>query len=143
MSTRPLQAYAYCPSVIGADARRIDNLRLAMTFLLRSAFWLSIVYAHMPFDGGEAVRAVGQTQSAIVASAAGAARDKCAQNGASCRAIFGAAAGILLPAGPDRPLDAPAPPPRAAGKAKAARPSANSLSAADLASPWRGRPARS
>ena len=110
-----------------------------MMFLARSAFWLSLVYAHMPLDGGEVVRAVDETRSAVVASAATAVKAKCADDPASCRAIVDAAAGaVLAPA-----VEHPAPPVRARGvAAKSAKPSANSLNAADLAAPWRGRPAK-
>jgi hypothetical protein len=105
-------------------------------FLARSAFWLSLVYAHMPLDGGEIVRAVDDTRSAVIANAATTARAKCTEDAASCRAILSAAAGAMLSpaAEPTRP--------RASTPAKGARPSANSLSAADLAAPWRGRPTK-
>jgi hypothetical protein len=114
-----------------------------MMFLARSAFWLSIVYAHIPWDGGEALRAVNDTESAVVASAASVVRDKCAEDPATCRAIVSAAAGVILAPGAERaPATAPRPTPRAEAKAKGAR-SANSLTAADLAPPWRGRPVKS
>ena len=137
MSTRPLHACAYCEGVHRrwrAAVRRCEALLIM--FLARSAFWLSLVYAHMPLDGGEISRAVDDTRSAVIANAATAARAKCAENAASCRAILSAAAGAML-----SPADGPIRP-RADAPAKAARPSANSLSAADLAAPWRGRPAK-
>ena len=111
-----------------------------MMFLARSAFWLSLVYAHMPLDSGEVVRAVDDTRSAVVVSAVSAVKAKCADDPAPCQAIVGAAAGaVLAPAG-EHPATAPS---RARGvAAKSAKPSANSLSAADLAAPWRGRPAK-
>jgi hypothetical protein len=109
-----------------------------MMFLARSAFWLSLVYAHMPLDGGEVGRAVDDTRDAVVASAATAARAKCAEDAASCRAILNAAAGAVLSPAVVRPADAPVRP--RVTTAKGARPSANSLSDADLATPWRGRP---
>jgi hypothetical protein len=114
-----------------------------MMFLVRSAFWLSIVYAHMPFDSDEALRAVEQTRSVAMASAAHAAKDKCAQDAVSCRAILSAAAGLIL--APDAEASkGPAPAAqRADARGKALRPSANSLSANDLAAPWRGRPVKS
>jgi hypothetical protein len=112
-----------------------------MMFLARSAFWLSLVYAHMPLDGGEVSRAVDDTRNAVVATAATAARAKCAEDAASCRAILGAAAGAMLSPAVVRPATEPVRP-RAGAPAKGARPSANSLSAADLATPWRGRPVK-
>jgi hypothetical protein len=108
-----------------------------MMFLLRSAFWLSIVYAHMPWDGGDALTAVNEAKGVVIASAANAVADKCAENAAACRAIAGAVASAALAA----PATSPAPhvPP----KAKGARASANSLTANDLAPAWRGKPAKS
>ncbi len=97
-----------------------------MMFLVRSTFWLGIVVSNMPLDH---------------ADLASAARAACAQQNASCRAIL-AAAEAGLAARPDRSLEE-----RGARLAtatdKARRPSANSLNAADLATPWRGRPAKS
>lgn len=113
-----------------------------MMFLVRSAFWLSIVYAHMPLDSGQVIRVADDAQGALIASAATAATTKCAQDAASCRAILSAAAGGFLSSGGEHPANAQ-PRTRAAMAAKSARPSANSLSAADLATPWRGRQAKS
>lgn len=109
-----------------------------MMFLLRSAFWLSIVYAHMPLDGGAALGVVDETRSAVIASAANVVRDKCAEDGAACRALVGAAAGMILAPAAEhsRPVQ------RADAKPKGAR-SVNSLTAGDLSPPWRGRPAKS
>jgi hypothetical protein len=109
-----------------------------MMFLLRSAFWLSIVYAHMPWDGGEALSVVNETKSAVIASAAGAVADKCAENAAACRVIAAAVASTALP-----PVAPPPAAQRVAAKAKSLRPSANSLTASDLAPAWRGRQAKS
>jgi hypothetical protein len=113
-----------------------------MMFFVRSAFWLSIVYAHMPFDGGQVVRAADEAQGAIVASAVAAAKAKCAQDPASCRAIVSAAAGAMLSTNSPHSSIVQAQT-RSPGPVKAARPSANSLSAADLATPWRGRRTKS
>ena len=111
-----------------------------MMFIARSAFWLSLVYAHMPLDGGEVVRAVDETRGVVVASAASAVKAKCADDPASCRAIVDAAAGAVVAPAVERLATAPI---RAHGvAAKGAKPSANSLNAADLATPWRGRPAK-
>ena len=116
-----------------------------MMFLARSAFWLSLVYAHMPLDGGEVVRAVDDTRSTVVAGAATAVRAKCADDPASCRSILNAAAGAALAPAVVQVAAAPIPARRIAaksGKPSANKPSANSLSAADLATPWRGRPVK-
>jgi hypothetical protein len=111
-----------------------------MMFIARSAFWLSLVYAHMPLDSGEVARAVDETRSAVVASAATAVQAKCVDDPASCRAIVDAAAGAVLAPAVAHPATAPV---RArAIAAKGAKPSANSLNAGDLATPWRGRPAK-
>lgn len=111
-----------------------------MMFLVRSTFWLGIVVWNMPLDRGEAPRVVDQTQGMVLASAVDAVKAKCAQEGASCRAIL-AAAGAGLAPNVERSRNAPGAP-RAGGMGKARRPSANSLEAADLATPWRGRPAK-
>jgi hypothetical protein len=97
-----------------------------MMFLVRSTFWLGIVVSNMPLDH---------------ADLAGAARAACAQQAASCRVIL-AAAEAGLAARPDRSLEERGAT-LAVATGKARRPSANSLNAADLATPWRGRPAKS
>jgi hypothetical protein len=114
-----------------------------MMFLVRSAFWLSLVYAHMPLESGEIQRAVDQTKGAIVASAAESAKAKCAQEPSACRAIIGAAAGVLLTPRLVASADFRDTAPQTGGKSKMARPSANSLKAADMSPPWRGRSAKS
>jgi hypothetical protein len=113
-----------------------------MMFLVRSAFWLSIVYAHMPLDGGQVIRGADEAPGAVVAGATALVKSKCAQDAASCRAILKAAAGALLAPVNER---SPGAQPRTHGAetAKGARPSSNSLSADDLAAPWRGRQAKS
>jgi hypothetical protein len=113
-----------------------------MMFLVRSAFWLGIVYSSMPFDRDEALRAVGQTQDAIVAGAVATARTECLQNIASCRAILTAAGGTPLATSPERPAALLGGAARTTGKGENSQPSANSLNAADLATPWRGRRAK-
>jgi hypothetical protein len=108
-----------------------------MMFIVRSVFWLSLVFSRMPFDSDAALRAVDSTQGAVVAGAVAAARAKCVTDMASCRAIVAAASNIVLATNGERP-----PAPRGAGKGRAA-PAADTLSAADLAAPWRGRPTKS
>jgi hypothetical protein len=108
-----------------------------MMFLVRSAFWLSLVYAHMPFDSRPIVRAADEAQGVVVASAVRGAGARCDRDPAVCRALLGAAAGaVLTPA--EGHADAQ-PKLRDIAAAKGAKPSANSLSAADRATPWRGR----
>ncbi|MGA2794360.1 MAG: hypothetical protein ABSE69_12665 [Roseiarcus sp.] len=106
-----------------------------MMFLVRSTFWLGIVVSNMPLDVAD------RAQGAVAASAAGAVKAACAQESASCRAIL-AAAGAGLASSPERSPDGRGAP-RAGVMGKARRPSANSLGAADLETPWRGRPAKS
>jgi hypothetical protein len=109
-----------------------------MMFLVRSTFWLGIVVSNMPLDRAEAPRVADWTQGAVAAGAASAVKEACARESASCRAILAAAgAGVAL--NPEGARGAP----RAGAIGKARRPSANSLDAADLAAPWRGRPANS
>jgi hypothetical protein len=115
---------------------------IVMMFLVRSAFWLSIVVAHMPLDGSEALRAVDETKGAIVAGAVNAAKAKCAQESVSCQAFVAAAGTILTPSVP-RPSNARAGTTHQSVKTRTGRPSVDSLSAADLATPWRGRAAKS
>ena len=112
-----------------------------MMFLVRSAFWLGIVVSNMPLDRAEAPCVADRTQGAVVTSATGAVTAACAQEGASCRAIL-AAARAALASSPERSRDGRSAP-RAGLAGKARRPSANSLDAADLATPWRGPPANS
>jgi hypothetical protein len=109
-----------------------------MMFLIRSAFWLGLVFSWMPFDGAEVLRAIDQTQGAIVAGAVAAARAKCVTDMASCRAIVTAASGAALATNAER-----SPALRGAGKRAATLKSADTLSAADLATPWRGRQTKS
>jgi hypothetical protein len=110
-----------------------------MMFLVRSAFWLGIVYSAMPM-GGEAMRAADQAQSAVAASAVATARQKCMADLVACRALVSAAGGALTGAGGERSASARDSAPRAKG---ASAPSTDTLSASDLATPWRGRPPKS
>ena len=113
-----------------------------MMFFVRSAFWLGVVYSSMPLDRGDALRTVGQTQEAVVAGAVAAARAQCVQDVTSCRAIL-AVTSVAAPMANAARAPASAAAQRTAGKAKVPQPSANSLSTADLTTPWRGRPAKS
>jgi hypothetical protein len=98
-----------------------------MMFIVRSAFWLSLVFSWMPFDRGQAVQGAVAT-----------ARASCVADMASCRAIVAAAGNVLLTANAER-----APAQHGVAKPKAAPPLADTLTAADRVTPWRGRPARS
>jgi hypothetical protein len=94
----------------------------------------------MPLDGSEVARAVDDTRSAVVAGAATAVRAKCVDDPTACRAILNAAAGAVLAPAVEHSAAAVSPSRRIA--AKSVKPSANTLSAADLTTPWRGRPAK-
>lgn len=113
-----------------------------MMFFVRSAFWLGVVYSSMPLDRGDALRTISQTQEAIVSSAVAAARAQCVQDMTSCQAILAATSTTATALHAERPPTSSAAP-RAPGKGANMKPSANSLSAADLATPWRGRLIRS
>lgn len=114
-----------------------------MMFLVRSAFWLGVVYSSMPWDRGEALRAADQVQATVVAGAVAAAKAKCVADIASCRAIVGAAGAVVAAANaePTAPLRGLAL--RGTLKAQSAQPSTDTLTPTDLATPWRGRPVKS
>jgi hypothetical protein len=96
-----------------------------MMFLLRSAFCLALVVSWMPDPDGEVARTWRKAESTVSAGvAAGAA---CAEAGALCRTAL-SAAGDAKPSAAAVPRRPP----------KSAR-SADSLTAADLTPPWRGR----
>ena len=98
-----------------------------MMFLIRSAFWLGLVFSWMPLDRGEALR-----------TAVAAARAECVTDMVSCRAIVTAASGAVLATSPGGASVL-----HGDGKGRAAPRSADTLSAADLATPWRGRQGKS
>ena len=83
-------------------------------FIVRSAFWLSLVFSWMPFDRGQAL------QGAVATARAG-----CVADMASCRAIVAAAGNVVLAAGAERS------PNREVAKARVAPPLADTLTAAD------------
>ena len=113
---------------IGRGARAID-----MLFLVRSAFWLGMVYSAMPFDNSEQTRELARLRAALAAAAGSAAVTTCAAQSVSCRALMMAA-----PASQRRP-DATN---SVQAKEKTARASADSLTEADLTAPWRGKPSK-
>jgi hypothetical protein len=131
-------------------------LALAVMFLLRSAFWLSLVFAGLPGERGEILRALGEAGTSLAAHAQAAAEAGCAGSAVACGAALLAAdrAVAALDLQSFAPKSAAAigsevkkaastetkSPAMGNGKAHA---SANSLTAADLAPPWRGRKAKS
>jgi hypothetical protein len=102
-----------------------------MMFLLRSAFCLALVVSWMPDPDGEVARTWRSARS--VATAGVAAGAACAEAGAACRAALSAVSDAKTPvaASPRRP-----------GKNAGLPVSADTLSAADLAPPWRGHRAK-
>jgi hypothetical protein len=125
-------------------------------FLLRSAFWLSLVFAGMPGERGEILRAFSEAKTSLAAHAQAAAKAACAGSAAACGAILLAAdravatpnlesfaprSAAAIGSGVKRAASIEAKSP-AMISAKA-RPSANSLTASDLAPPWRGRRVKS
>ncbi|HLH49611.1 MAG TPA: hypothetical protein VKV96_09740 [Roseiarcus sp.] len=111
-----------------------------MMFLLRSAFWLCLVFSWMPSERTEMARVLDDAKTSLADHAEAAAKAGCAGSAAACGAV-------LLTT--DRLAATPAA--RAAPKAgkdakpaaKDLRPSANSLTASDRAPRWRGRPVKS
>jgi hypothetical protein len=104
-----------------------------MLFLVRSAFWLGMVYSAMPFDNSEQTRELARLRAVLAATAGSAAATTCAAQSVSCRALM-----MATPEG-QRGLDASN---SARAKEKTARASADSLTEADVAAPWRGKPAK-
>ena len=104
-----------------------------MLFLIRSAFWLGIVYSAMPFDNDQQARELARLRSTLAATAGGAAVLACAERNISCRALT-----LAMPQGTAPELEIPG-----GAKDKAARKSANSLTPTDAKPLWRGKPARS
>ena len=107
-----------------------------MLFLVRSAFWLGMVYSAMPFDNSEQSRELARLRAALAATAAtagGAALAACADQSAACRALRSAMP--ESPRGSGAAISAQI-------KEKPTRASPNTLTQADLAPPWRGKPAK-
>jgi len=100
-----------------------------MLFLVRSAFWLGMVYSAMPFDNSEQTREVASLRAALAASVA----ENCSVQAESCLVLK------LAASDPQRRAQTAIASLAGAGPT---RPSANSLTKADLALPWRGRPAK-
>ena len=104
-----------------------------MLFLVRSAFWLGMVYSAMPFDNSEQSRELARLRAALAATAGGAALAACADQSAACRALRSAMP--ESPRGSGAAISAQI-------KEKPTRASPNTLTQADLAPPWRGKPAK-
>ena len=104
-----------------------------MRFLLRSAFWLGLVFHAMPLGGARPSDAVPNPRDAV------AGLPTPGRDGAAASAIAGAA--VRAPFGPRSAADKTAS--RAAPAAKPARSSVDTLSAADRLPSWRGSGPRS
>jgi hypothetical protein len=121
---------------------------LAMMFLLRSAFWLSLVFSWMPLERTEIARTLSKAQT-MAAHEEAAAKIGCSGSAVACGAVLltAAKADVAAPA-----KSAPEDPPVKNVKlsnAKATAPaglgaprSASSLTSADLAPRWRGHKAK-
>jgi hypothetical protein len=96
-------------------------------FLVRSAFWLTLVFSTMPFERSEIARAIEERQAGLPADAAKTERPAAAPNAADESPIV---AGRPMPT-LARPL--------AAQEARAGRQSVDCLTAEDRAPSWRGR----
>jgi hypothetical protein len=124
-------------SRIGAVSRG-----LAMMFWLRSAFWLSLVFSQMPLERSEIARTLNEAQT-LAAHEEAAAKIGCNGSALACGAVSLAVAKIDA-AAPKSPPDEPSDKNLKFSKIKTApvnsavRPSASSLTEADLAPPWRG-----
>jgi hypothetical protein len=122
-----------------------------MMFLLRSAFWLCLVFSWMPLERSEITRVLADAKTSLATHLAAAAEAGCADSAVACGAVVLAADRALAAAGsaaPDQLAAVPAKPaPDASAKNQprrtaAQRPSANSLTASDLTPAWRGRKAK-
>jgi hypothetical protein len=120
-----------------------------MTFLLRSALCLAVVFWWMPEERGKIGRTLSQAKTSLAAHQDSATRIGCGESALTCGAALLAGSQADL-AGGERtpPLDRPAKDAKVLSKAKAvaknstaqtAPLSNNSLTAADMAPPWRGR----
>ena len=67
-----------------------------MFFLIRSAFWLGLVYSAMPFENGEQTRELALMRATLEATAGGAAVLACAEQNILCPALAQAAPAIVV-----------------------------------------------
>lgn len=109
-----------------------EGRAFAMLFLVRSAFWLGMVYSAMPFDNSEQARELARLRAALAATAGGAAASACAGASLSCALKLAGPAAKLAGATAIKPPM----------KEKMAGVSVNSLMSADLRPAWRGKPAK-
>ena len=122
-----------------------------MMFLLRSAFWLCLVFSWMPLERGEITRVLAGAKVSLNAHLAAAAEAGCAGSAVACGAVLLAADQALATATPAPPepsaavptKTAPDAPAKSAPRRAALRPSVNSLTASDLTPAWRGRKSKS
>jgi hypothetical protein len=119
-----------------------------MMFWLRSAFCLSLVFSWMPLERSEIARTLDKAQT-MAAHEAAAAKIGCGGAAVTCGAVLLAAAKVDVaapakasledrPAKNVKPFNAKTTAPANPG----ARPSASSLTEADLAPRWRGHKAK-
>lgn len=119
--------------------------------LLRSIFWLGVVFSWMPLERSEMIHVLADAKTSLAAHMAAAAEAGCADSAVTCGAVL-LAADRAVSAATQNPAPEPAAsaPTRAASEAPARNasrravqhPSANSLTASDLAPAWRGRKAK-
>ena len=102
-----------------------------MLFLVRSAFWLGMVYSAMPFDNSEQARELARLRASLAASV-GAPTSACASANLTC-ALKMAGPAARLAGATAIPLNL---------REKLAGVSVNSLTRADLGPAWRGKPAK-
>ena len=102
--------------IVGMGASFLFGTGTRMFFLLKSAFWMSLVISAMP---GNLSRDLHETASS---APAGMIKDQCVANPRACMAVAGAVASVAA----------------AAAKPKAKAPPQNTLNARDLAAPWKG-----
>ena len=103
-------------------------------FLVRSAFWLTLVFSAMPFERSEIARAIDQTRACLPVDAAMTAKPE------RPAAASNAPEGSPIATGRPSPAAAPARPLALQdARDKAGRQSADCLTAGDRAPSWRGR----
>jgi hypothetical protein len=113
-------------------------------FLVRSAFWLTLVFSAMPFERSEIARAVDRAPDRLSADAVLTAKAECAGRAAACDALVAPLIAASRTAGlatatSSAPLRVAA---ARDGAKEAVRPSSNSLTSEDRSAPWRGRKAK-
>jgi hypothetical protein len=113
-------------------------------------FWLGLVFSWMPLERSEIIHVLADAKTSFAAHVAAAAAAGCADSAVTCGAVLVAAdravaavtqssasepiASVSAKAGSDAPSKT---------RRAVQHPSANSLTASDLAPSWRGRKAKS